>query len=314
MSPGLQRLLLFAAVALLVGVDAQAGQSSVPVNTSAAASTSADATGTLPEVTIRAQRADLAPRISKFVNQIAVPENGGVGGLVLWATPPVCPLVSGLPHSEGEFILERVSEVARLAKVPLAGEHCRPNLYILVSLKPEDLLRGMEKRNRSFTFGQDVTDSTPSPTPASVVDEFITTPRAVRVWYNSVFRTPEGLPPSICYGHPCNPNSLGSLVRLDLVRTISTVFVVVDQRRLTGVSRGQLADYVGMVGLAKLRPGARLGDAQTILKLFDGAPQAAPTALTEWDQAFLKSLYATEQASRQQRGEIALQMVREIVP
>jgi len=307
----LPALVVAATLAALAGTASE--QATEPVNGSSA-SASSGMSERLPEVTIRAQRADLAPRISKFVYQIALPENGGAGGLLRWVTPPVCPLVSGLPRSEGEFILERVSEVARLAKVPLAGEHCRPNLYILVTLKPEDLLRGMEKRNRSFTFGQDVTDAIPRPTPASEVDEFITTPRAVRVWYNSVFRTPEGLPPSICYGHPCNPNSLGSLVRLDLVRTISTVFVVVDQRRLTGVSRGQLADYVGMVGLAKLRPGARLGDAQTILKLFDGAPQAAPTALTEWDQAFLKSLYATEQASRQQRGEIALQMVREIVP
>jgi hypothetical protein len=50
------------------------------------------------------------------------------------------------------------------------------------------------------------------------------------------------------------------------------------------------------------------------LKLFDDAPQVAPAGLTDWDQAFLKSLYATEQMSKLQRSQIAHEMVREIVP
>ena len=64
-----------------------------------------------------------------------------------------------------------------------------------------------------------------------------------------------------------------------------------------------------MVGLTQLKPGARLGDAPIILKLFNGAPEAAATGLTDWDQAFLKSLYATNQS-----GHIARAMVRDIVP
>ena len=87
-----------------------------------------------------------------------------------------------------------------------------------------------------------------------------------------------------------------------------------DQRRLRGVTAGQLADYVAISGFAKLKPGASLGDARTILKLFDGSPQATPTGMTEWDRTFLKALYATEQKSQVQRGQIARSMVREIVP
>jgi len=154
----------------------------------------------LPEVTIRAERTKLFGRVLKFVDQIAIPENGGDGSLVRWVVPSVCPLVSGLPRNEGEFILERLSEIARTAQVPLASEHCRPNLYILVTPEPEDLLKGMEKRNRAFTFGFDSANGTllPSLTPASIVDHFIATPRAVRVWYNSVTRTPEGTPLHYC--------------------------------------------------------------------------------------------------------------------
>jgi hypothetical protein len=91
-------------------------------------------------------------------------------GLARWLVP-VCPLISGLSDQDGEFVLGRVSEIARKAGAPIAGEKCRPNLYILISANPAELLRGMERRNRVFTFAD---------APSSLVDEFIASPRPVR--------------------------------------------------------------------------------------------------------------------------------------
>jgi hypothetical protein len=293
----------------------------------------------VPEVTVTARRIELEKKISKFVNRIAASENGGEG-LARWGAPPACPLVSGLPRQDGEFVLERLSEIGRSAGVPLGDEHCRPNLYILVTSQPEDLLKGMEKRNRPFTFGYDTSFYPPLETPASIVDEFIKTPRPVRVWYSSSEKDAWGKPLGYCkaldvlpqcqdptlrerFAAACDPNRYfqcgtatagGSHLVFNTVWTFSRVFVIVDQTRLQAVTAGQLADYVAMSGFAKLKPGARLDDAPTILKLFDGAPQAVPTGMTEWDQAFLKSLYATEQKSKLQRGQIARSMVREIAP
>jgi hypothetical protein len=99
----------------------------------------------------------------------------------------------------------------------------------------------------------------------------------------------------------------------NVVYSFSRVFVIVDRARLAGVSRGQFAAYAAMVGLAELKPNARIGDAPTILKLFDGNLAAAPADLSDWDQAFLKSLYTTNQRSKLQRGQISRSMVREIV-
>src|SRR5580692_6696119 len=151
----------------------------------------------LEEVTVTARRVELAPRLEKFVNQIAAAENGGEG-LARWEVPPVCPLVSGLPEKDGEFILQRLSEIARTAGIPLADEHCRPNLYVLVTDQPVELLRGMEKRNRAFTFGFDASFYPPIETPAGVVDAFINTPRAVRVWYSSAEKDAWGKPLAYC--------------------------------------------------------------------------------------------------------------------
>jgi hypothetical protein len=309
----LRILAIAAALATLANADGWATAETPP--------SSAPATP-LAEVTVTAHRHELEKRVSRFVNQIAATENGAEG-LARWQKPSVCPLVSGLSPQDGEFILERVSEIARGAGVPLADEHCRPNLYILVTDQPEDLLKGMEKRNRAFTFGYDASSGSypPTETRESVVAEFIQTPRAVRIWYNPSEKDDWGNPIPYCplddkaHYVQCPPAFAGGTRALfSTIWAISSAFVVVDQKRLHQVKLGQLADYVAMSGFAKLKPDARLGDAPTILTLFNGAPEAAPTGMTEWDQAFLKSLYATDQKSKEQRGQIARSMVRDIAP
>jgi hypothetical protein len=282
----------------------------------ASAASSANTSRERAEVIVSAQRralrAELAPKVSAFVYDVAALEKGD--GVARWQRP-VCPLVSGLPQLEGEFILARVSEIARAAGVALASEQCAPNLYVLVTTKPKDLLRGMKKRNFTFTFGG-------HPYPA-VVDEFIDTPRPVRVWYDTDLFDSRGMPPTNPF--PPFPNTIASYPQIqqaldshllsNVSYKFSRVFVIVDQTLLPGVSRGQLADYVGMVSLAQIKPAAHLGDAQTILKLFATAPQAAPAGMSDWDQAFLRALYGTEgQQFLQERSVIARQMVREIVP
>jgi hypothetical protein len=81
--------------------------------------------------------------------------------------------------------------------------------------------------------------------------------------------------------------------------------VIVDWTQVQGVTYEQLGDYAGMAGLADIKPNAQLGDVPTILSLFNGTPQPALAGLSDWDRAFLKSLYTTDQVSRLQRSDIA---------
>jgi hypothetical protein len=306
-----------------------------PNNAVSSASASARASQASTEVIVsaerrrRAQRAELEPKITAFVNQIAG-SNDDPEGLARWRKD-VCPLVSGLPRQEAEFVLARVSEVARAAGTPLAGERCRANLYILVTRQPQDLLRAMEARNKSFTFGL---------APSRLIDDFISTPRAVRVWYHTAERTPEGMPLLNLSGpnwnstetavgpgasqvadnqSPLNkagadPWAQATHLTLNFVWDIFRVFVIVDRTRLPGISRGQIADYIAMVALAEINAEGPPADSPTILNLFDAAPQTAPTGISDWDQAFLKSLYVTEQKSNLQRDLIVREMVRQVVP
>ena len=271
-----------------------------------AAAGPSDTSGELQEVTVTAHRIELEKRVSEFVSQIAAAANEE--GLPRWKAP-VCPLVSGLTEEESEFIVGRVLEIAREVGAPLAGKNCHPkNLYILVHPHPKELLQAMAKRNRAFTVGND-------DTPPDVFDRLLATPRAVRVWYTTEERTLGGV---VFVRRPGDPppimRTTGSTLDNGVVWQLAHVFVVVDQTRLSGVTGGQLADYVGMVALADLKPDANLGNAPSILTLFDSSPEAAPTKMSDWDLAFLKSLYATDQKSKQQRNEIAHQMVSEIKP
>ncbi len=283
----------------------------VPIPTPAAANVATSKSAAIPEVVVHGRSSELAPRVLSFVDQIAAPEYED--GPARWSNR-VCPLVFGLPKAEGEFMLARISLVARTAAIPLAGEQCRPNLYVMVTGNPKAFLQVQDKWHRSGMFGN---------AGPRVVDEFVNTPRPVRVWYNTNLITPDGInigggdPVASSNGptaHATASHSDASRLKRNVVSSFTTVLVVIDQTRLHGVSRGQLADYVGMVGLAKLKPELHVVGAPSILTLFDGAPQAAPGSLTDWDGAFLKSLYETDPESRLQRSQIAVNMIQEMVP
>lgn len=313
---------------------AAGAQASAPAGQAAASSGSAGASSSAAErqqVVIQGQH-ELQRRVSEFV--VHLTDFGDrATGMARWRDA-VCPLVSGISQQQGDFVLARVSEIAQAAGAPLGGKKCRPNLLIMVTGKPQALLQDLVKKHRTLLFGD---------APGKLIDTWVATSRPVRTWYDTMEKTPEGLPmlqtsfPGMTTGQTASENSLGTVsvnavnslgggglssktnswsqpshLTLNGVWTIYRVVEVVDATQLKGASLGQIADYVAMSGLAQLRQDASLGDDPTILRLFDKAPQAASPGLTDWDRAFLKSMYSTEQKSVLQRGEIAEEMVREI--
>jgi hypothetical protein len=261
----------------------------------------------LAQITVEARRAQLEREVSKFVEEIAAPQPGAEGGLARWRVP-LCAVVAGLRQEEAGSILQGVAQMARAADVPLAAENCRPNLFILVTARPQELLQGMNHgRHRIFWFGRDALPA--------IVDEFIATPRPVRVWYTRSMRDAWDVPPS---GGLLGPAAIASAKPNELMSNVayrfSRVFVIVDWSQLEQASLEQLADYVGMVSLAEIRLTAHVDDTRTILNLFDGTAQTAPPSrLSDWDRAFIKSLYETDPTSKLQRAQVARAMVRELI-
>jgi hypothetical protein len=231
MSKASRLLIVSAALAGLglAGARAATGQSA-PTNASSSAP---------------AQRTQLAKRITAFVSKITGPLFEG--GLPLWGMP-VCPLVSGLAREESEFIMGRVTDIARAGGVPLAGEKCLPNLYILVNTQPQELLKAMAKRNFRFTFGisTEPMDGTPIVPSHIVIDEFISKPGAVRVFYRDAPIGPYGVRPIVNAAKVGPVTYSGDTWAGSSHWYVFRIFVIVDASQLKGVTLGQLADYAAL--------------------------------------------------------------------
>ncbi len=110
--------------------------------------------------------------------------------------------------------------------------------------------------------------------------------------------------------HPTNSSAEDSRIKINDVLRFNSVIVVVDIGRTRDIKLGQLADYIAMVGLARIHLDAEFDGEPTILRIF--TPSAAdrrngPIEHHCLDLDFLKALYSTSQliiiSARQSRTE-----------
>jgi hypothetical protein len=262
----------------------------------------------LDQVTVEAHRQALEARVTTYVQTLAHVDREE--SLKRWKEP-MCPLVAGLAQAQGEFMLARISDIARRAAVPLGDEHCRPNFYIVATADPEELLKAWKQRDRKLYGGA----------MPGQVKRFLDQDRPVRVWYNASFAAGGGGPldpqaPEVGIDFvPTNHQAKATRLQFNDIMVFGSVIVVINLRRVQGLKYGQLTDYVAMVGLAQPDTDADLGGAPSILQLFGvQPPQPLPAGLSDWDVQFLRALYTTEQTSFTQRNQIIQMMMRELPP
>jgi hypothetical protein len=211
---------------------------------------------------------------------------------------PLCPLAAGLPRTEGEYILKKVSQIAVESGAPMGRAHCKVNLYFVFSSHPDALIDAWSHRD-PWMFDDTLHQG------GTVIRHFLHATTAVRTWYNIFYTSFDGLPMAMMSD---TAHAWGGLVH-----DLWSVIVIIDARRAKGVSYDQLAAYIAMVGLAQIRLDGKLDDAPTILHLFSD-PEKAPQGLSEWDKSYLKYLYAATPSGIRQRLEIARSMVADIAP
>lgn len=283
------------------------------------APTGGDSAGTaqpqLGGVTIEAteERQVLRQRVDQFVGAVAVRPFGE--NLIRW-NGPVCPLVAGLTRDLGEFVLRRISQAAADARAPLAGTVCHPNLYVVATKHPGQLLKTWRTRDKLMY------DPGPG---VQLVNDFVQSRQPIRVWYNTDLGCagnpqitagaasytgfgPPGVAPPICANDIPDATLLGH----PIIRSITSAIVVVDLRQTGNVTVQQMADYVALISLADVRQSADPVPVASILRLFGHA--TPPQGLSAWDQALLYSLYNTSPASTLQVQEIEHAMVGRMEP
>jgi len=248
-------------------------------------------------------------------------------GVPRWNTE-LCISVIGPPAEQGQFIVDRISQRAINAGLQAGGPGCDTNLLIIVTNEPKTLLPAVSKKHRAlFGFTGDANVDTGG---SSSMADFLTDSMPVR--WRQVIQTvsSDGMPldgdpeadafgDTQGYGGVAPPGNL-PVVRADSTRLrsavrrqLSRVVAVVDTTQTAGIGLGAISDYLAFVALADVSSKADLSDFPSILNLFN--PDAARQArMTEWDMAFLDSLYSARlnaASGTAQYREIADRMVRE---
>jgi hypothetical protein len=241
------------------------------------------------------------PQVSEFVSSIARPVQHE--SMARWSVH-VCVFAAGVSPAERDFFERRIAAVATEAGIPASPAGCEANFVVVVTPGPEAFLREWWAEEPSL-FNRD--------RGVAGVERLIRTDQPVRVWHNVC-----NAPPALARNYrlnvtwQCNTGTTGSRLTRAAVRSIYSAIIVVDIRRIQGLTWGQFADYVAMVGLAQLRADAETGQVPTVLSLFEDDPDERAKALTVWDQAFLKSVYASRDGSVTELTQVKLKMTEDL--
>ncbi|MCX7358262.1 MAG: hypothetical protein NT015_08990 [Alphaproteobacteria bacterium] len=269
-------------------------------------------TTTSPDIVVTGLRPEQA---QSFVTQVAIPAPTA-DQLPRWDNS-ICTSIAGMPARQGRYLADRIAQRAAAVGLQPGGPNCQANVAIFVTGQSDTFSRQLFERDRDrFAYFAANNVSTLG---RGAMDDFLTTPRAVRWWYVSQTFGADGLSlagDASSGGMSNAPSTRASGTRLTGAtrENLSQVIIVIDAQRVRGVQLATLADYVSFIALAQVNPNASTTDYPTIMNVFSGveANAGAPTSLTLWDTAFLDALYKADRNAinpATQQREIARRML-----
>lgn len=258
---------------------------------------------------------DRKQAVHRFVRDITVETDDQIAKF----PGEVCPAAFGLPSAYAAIVAKRAREVARTAGVPVGKAGCRPNVVIAVADDGHEFVKSLRKARPTLFRALKLPE----------LRRLAEAEGPVRSWQVVEPRGADGRPMErisfIAIGGRLQyigdayelKHAIGSRVQMATRQDLTLSFVVFDLKAVQGLTLTQIADYATMRALAKTRSVAGTGGAaRSILALFDPARDRAgrPAALTRWDSAYLKALYATSNvvAASRQRSEIARMAASEL--
>jgi hypothetical protein len=244
---------------------------------------------------------------------------------------PICPEVVGLPPKFGGFIRQHILDVAARVGAPAnTRERCRPNMRVVFTTTPQELMNTVRKKYPDVLGYYDS---------SAQADRMAEVSKLIQAWYvtatvdlrGNVFpdtRRPGGL--EICMPNPMPgavppcltmimPNArpmnvTGSRLLGDgLSSAFSHVLVVANPDRLVSHEMGTLGDYIAMLALSQQREPEGCQPMPSILNLLEAqCPQAA--GLTDADLAYLTALYrmGASDSLQQQRDQLVSSINRSL--
>jgi hypothetical protein len=212
-----------------------------------------------------------------------------------WKTG-ICPITVGMSDKLNLYVTQRVIRVAMLAGAPLdSKEPCRPNVLIVASSQPQEILDLMREKRPALLGYHYV----------SRAKERATMTRAVQAWYSTATEDFDGIVQPDGGGY--NLNTLDTMRELGFMNVrvsgsrlgdglksqFTTAIIFVDSSKIAGQAIGPLADYVAMLALGQGQYYDVCQPVPTITNLLapDCADNRKPVALTDIDVTYLRGLY-----------------------
>ncbi len=243
---------------------------------------------------------------------------------------PVCIKVIGLAPQQEARVVGQMLAIAREAKIPVGKVNCDPNLTVTFAADAGEVVRHIHARKPMQLRELSRTER----------EQMLNGSAPVRWWYATEMMDRDGVkannisPGFISAGEvsgvPGNAvtsalsvggegditstqqyNS-GSNVRTPTIRSLYGATVIVDATKAGTTPIDAIAAYSAMVAFAEMNASAPPPD--SILGLFQ--PESVESSLTDWDMAFLKSLYRMplDRRSRIQRGHLVEALLDERLP
>lgn len=250
-----------------------------------------------------------------FVREVGAPAR--TRGLARWRGG-LCAGVANLQSEAAQYIVDRVSDVARDVGLSAGAPGCTPNVLVIATQNAKAFTpMFVASRPRLFVVGGSGMDRG-----RSQLASFETSDQPVRWWHVSAPIDPNSGQiavriPGTCDGDCSDPRSYapklnvtGSRLMNRIEDDLKRVFVIVDVDKIANVSLEQLGDYIAMVALAQINPDADTGGYSSILNVFDN-PGDTP-GLTLWDRTYLKGLYEA-QVTRANPGAARQEVVSSII-
>ncbi len=259
------------------------------------------------------ERAVLKHRATAFVRAVAA--NGTTGQYARRSS--YCPRVIGLSDPKHvAIVLEKLRDAAHAAGLPDPTPRCAGDLAIVFTDNGDALMRHIERGNpRLFS-------AVTTPQRRELFDS----DRAVRWWYATTAGGADGASkPDYAeirdgqgvLGANTLPVWTSSLIETNVKITLQGTIIVVDVEKASGFPLDSIAAYTAMVSLVPIKLREDFGDAPSILGIMsEGDRGQARRDLSEWDRAYLKTLYALP-ANREawtQRGALVGGIVKSVTP
>lgn len=234
----------------------------------------------------------------------------------------ICVTVAGLDPAKNAAVKARIEAVATAAGATVKQRRCGPqhveaNVEVFFTANPDVVLKSIA-RIRPWMVGGAETRLEPLIS-VRAYETGLIMKRPIQAWYTN------HCAPDIAAGAAPGWSSSTGYVFWSQDGTpcqkigFDNVLVVVDERRIPGLTLGALSDYAALLALTEPASLNGCNALPSIIDLFSAAcaDHPEPTGLTETDTAYLKALYTGGQTlppGWQAPGDIAGRMANLLVP